>query len=113
MTERATKYLSDVLWAIGEIEDFTRDTKTFAAYEANRMLRTAVERLLAIIGEAINHYRREPESIPLAYTRQIVQLRNRLVHAYDSVDHSVIWRIIRNEVPLLREEVKNLLAQTD
>ncbi len=112
MTSRARKYLSDVLSAIDLIEQYTRPVQTFEQYAApeSQSLRDAVERRLSIIGEAINQYRRESGSAEVLNTRQIVQLRNMLVHAYDSVHHPTIWNVVRRHLPTLRAEVVALLA---
>ena len=110
MTERAKKYLFDILQSISLVEEYVEGVPNLAAYVANRMRRDAVERQLGIIGEAVNQYRREPDAAPLTDSRQIVQLRNRLIHSYDSVQHPVIWTIVRDDLPALRAEVAALLA---
>ena len=110
MTERASKYLLDVLKAIEAINHFVQRVPTYSAYAADTLVRSGVERQLAIIGEAVNQYRREPNSTELTNARQIVQLRNRLVHAYDSVHHPTIWAIVQNYLPALQAEVAFLLA---
>lgn len=54
MTERAAKYWFDVLQAVKAIESFTAGMETLNAYMADRKTKSAVERQLAIIGEALN-----------------------------------------------------------
>ncbi|MDP4129460.1 MAG: DUF86 domain-containing protein [Bacteroidota bacterium] len=41
----------------------------------------------------------------------IVDLRNRVIHTYDSFDETIIWKIIVIDIPLLLEEVDQLLLQ--
>lgn len=53
MRLEARKYLYDIQHAGGLILEFT-DNKTFADYEGDAMLRSAVERQFGIIGEAMN-----------------------------------------------------------
>jgi len=36
---------------------------------------------------------------------QIIGLRNRIIHAYDSIDDTVIWAIIIKHLPSLKKEV--------
>lgn len=110
MTERARKYLFDIQDAIDRIGRFVQLTPTLAEYEAHELVRNAVERQLAVIGEAVNHYRREPGATELVDARRIIELRNRLIHAYDSIQHPVIWAILRRNLPALRAEVTALLA---
>jgi hypothetical protein len=59
--------------------------KTFADYDADPMLRSAVERQLMIVGEALNRLRRiEPELLAsITDSRKIIAFRNILGHGYD------------------------------
>jgi uncharacterized protein with HEPN domain len=108
MTEKSKKYLSDILMALDLIEEFTSSIDSFLSYENDRKTQSAVERQLVIIGEALNHFRRSEPQIQIENDLQIVNFRNRLVHAYDSLDNSIIWAIIRNHLPPLKEEIQKL-----
>ena len=44
----------------------------------------------------------------ISYSRIIVDIRNKVIHAYDSVDDILIWKIIMKDIPLLLEEVNVL-----
>ncbi len=70
--------------------------------EAERILGLALVRLLEIVGEAANRVskttRLEFFAIPWA---QIISLRNRLIHGYDSVDMDVLWEILTEDIPAL------------
>lgn len=57
MTDRSKKYLSDILMAIDLIEKFTVDITDFNSYQSDLKTQSAVERQLAIIGEALNRKR--------------------------------------------------------
>jgi uncharacterized protein with HEPN domain len=89
MTDRAKKYLFDILVAIEYIESFTADIQDFDQYSSDHKTKSAVERQLGIIGEAVNKYRNEDNVPELTHSRTIVQFRNRLVHSYDSIDDSI------------------------
>ena len=97
MTMKEKKYLSDMMRAISLIESFTANTRSY------------MERQLAIIGEALNQYDKQPERISLNNTRKIVGFRNRIIHAYDSLDDTLVWAIVVNHLPALKSEVKTLL----
>lgn len=109
MTIKEKKYLSDILTAILHIEQFVADTPTYAAYTSDLKTQSAVERQLGIIGEALNQYDKQPQRIELTNTRQIVGFRNRLIHAYDSLDDSLVWVIINRHLQPLKAEVEALL----
>ncbi len=106
MTEKAKKYLSDIVIAIGLIEQFVDGVGEFSQYEADEKTKSAVERQLGIVGEAVNKFRKEEGAYPLSHTKQIIDFRNRLIHSYDNVDDTIVWAIIKNHLPILKEEVK-------
>jgi uncharacterized protein with HEPN domain len=39
-------------------------------------------------------------------------MRNRLIHAYFDIDYNVVWRTVRNDVPMLTEQIKRALEKT-
>jgi len=109
MTEKSKKYLADVLIAISLIEEFTASIDSFQAYDQDRKTQSAVERQLVIVGEALNHFRKLEPEIQVENDKQIINFRNRLVHAYDSLDNTIIWVILKKHLVPLREEVKQLM----
>ena len=109
MTDKGKKYLSDILMAIELIEEFTTGVKDFNVYDSDKKTQSAVERQLAIIGEALNHFRRVEPEIQIENDKQIVAFRNRLVHAYDNLDNSIIWAILIRHISPLKIEVAKLL----
>ncbi len=76
--------------------------KTRDDLRTNRMLNLALVRLLEIVGEAASRTpldeRTQHSDIPWA---QIVGLRNRLIHGYDSVDFEILWQIVSHDLPPL------------
>jgi uncharacterized protein with HEPN domain len=111
MTEKNLKYLSDILMAIQLIEDFTKGITDFNSYDQDRKTQSAVERQLAIIGEALNQLRKSESGTQIENDKQIVALRNRLVHAYDSIDNSIVWVIISKHLTPLKIEVEKLIVE--
>lgn len=109
MTEKGLKYLSDILMAIALIEEFTIENSDFYAYNNDRKTQSAVERQLAIIGEALNKFRKTEPEVEIEGDKQIVAFRNRLVHAYDSIDNSIVWVIITRHLSPLKIEIEKLL----
>jgi uncharacterized protein with HEPN domain len=108
MTEKSSKYLSDILMAIELIEDFTNGINDFKVYDNDRKTQSAVERQLAIIGEALNQFRKLEPTIEIQNDKQIVAFRNRLVHAYDSIDNSIVWAIMSKHLQPLKIEISSL-----
>jgi uncharacterized protein with HEPN domain len=108
MTEKSKKYVSDVLIAIQLIREFTFEITDFNVYDKDRKTQSAVERQLVIIGEALNKLRQIESEIVLKNDNQIIGFRNRLVHAYDSIDNSIVWAIINRHLENLKIEIENL-----
>jgi uncharacterized protein with HEPN domain len=68
--------------------------------EEGRMLNLAVVRLLEIVGEAANRVPNEVQSKhPGIPWREIIGMRNRLIHGYDQVDFEVLWQILTRDLP--------------
>ena len=111
MTEKGLKYLSDIKQAIKLIEDFTSSITTYNEYLEDKKTQSAVERQLGIIGEAVNKFDSIHPEIKLQNTRKIVDFRNRLIHAYDSVDSAIVWAILKKHIEPLKCEVNELLSQ--
>lgn len=49
------------------------------------------------------------DSIDLTNTRRIVDTRNRIIHGYDTVSDEILWNIIIQHLPILKQEIQNLL----
>ena len=105
MTEKGLKYLSDILLAIDLIEDFTKSVSGYNDYISDLKTQSAVERQLGIIGEVVNKFETLHPELELENSRQIVGFRNRLIHAYDAIDSSIVWAILKKYIVPLKEEV--------
>lgn len=108
MTQKSKKYLSDVLMAINLIREFTFEITDFNMYDKDRKTQSAVERQLVIIGEALNKLRLMENEFVIENGNQIIGFRNRLVHAYDSIDNSIVWAILNRHLENLKIEIENL-----
>lgn len=42
--------------------------------------------------------------------RQIIGFRNVLVHGYDTIDDQIVWRVVEQDLPILRQQAETLLA---
>jgi len=52
---------------------------------------------------------KEQSDFQIYNARKIVNLRNFIVHAYDSIDDETIWSIISRHIPLLKAEIQQLI----
>lgn len=105
-------WLFDILNSINEIESYFLETpKLFEVYQNDLRTKRAVERNIEIIGEAMNRILKEDKSIEISNSRKIVDVRNRIIHGYDSVSDDVIWGIVIKNLPVLQKEVEVLLGE--
>lgn len=106
MPKDKRKYLHDIKSAVTLIETFLADIKSFDDYQKNLKTKSAVERQLSIVGEAVIQYAKYDT---LKNSAEIKGFRNRLIHAYDSIDDTVVWVIVKRHLPLLSVEVSEIL----
>ena len=105
-------WLFDILTSINEIESYFIDTpKMFQIYQNDSRTKRAVERNIEIIGEAMNRILKQDSEIIISNSRKIVDVRNRIIHGYDSVSDDLIWGIVIKNLPILQSEVEKLLKE--
>ena len=106
------KYLNDILESIEQIESyFETFPRRFDVYCNTPIMQRAIQMNIAIIGEATNKLLKISPNITITKARKIVDTRNYLIHGYDSVSHDMIWSIVINHLPLLKEEVLNIISE--
>jgi uncharacterized protein with HEPN domain len=110
MQARSKKYLYDIAQAAGAALDFIGG-KSFTDYNADILLRSAVERQLEIVGEALAQLSRtDPATASLISDhRRIIAFRNILIHGYAEIDQQIMWDVLEIKLPALRREVESLL----
>ncbi len=111
MQHNSIKYLYDILNSIELIEQFLENCTDFNKYVNDLKTKSAVERQLAIIGEAANRYKKNKQENfkSLEFFNEIINFRNRIVHAYDSIDDSIVWAIKTNHLPNLKKEILTII----
>jgi uncharacterized protein with HEPN domain len=109
MDNEIKKYLFDIQESINSIENFLRGKLDFKDYIADKMLRRAIEREFEIIGEAMSRIEKLDSTIEITSKRQIISMRNRVIHGYDKIDDAIIWGTIVRHLPNLKLEINNLL----
>jgi len=102
-------FVEDILESIELIEDYVRGMD-FDDFRKDRKTVDAVVRNFEIIGEASRNI---PEHIRNKYQeidwKGMIGLRNRIAHEYFGISLEIVWNIVKNELPLLKEKIKKLL----
>ena len=109
MDSKVLGLLADIQAAITEVELDLPPVKDFNLYRQNHTAKRAIERNLEIIGEAMNRLLKVDATVSISSARQIVNLRNKIIHGYDTVSDEIIWTIATREVPKLKLEIEQLL----
>ncbi len=101
--------LQHIIDAILEIENYLLNTD-FSGFMENSMKRFACIKQMEIIGEASNHISIEIKSkFSTIEWDQIVGMRNIFVHEYFGVDSSIVWEIIKDDLPNLKDKIIEIL----
>jgi uncharacterized protein with HEPN domain len=110
MDNEIQTWLYDIQNSIIEIDSyFETSLKRFDYYLGDIRTKRAVERNLEIIGEAVNRILKKDDKIQITNARKIVDTRNQISHGYDKVSDDVIWAIVINHLPKLKQEIDLLL----
>ena len=106
-----TLFLQDMIDACDECPTFVEDM-TFEEFDRDRKTKLAVEREIEIIGEAVNNLPEHiQQSAPEVPWHRIIGMRNRLAHAFFSVNHEIVWTAVQGELSPLRQSVERLLNE--
>jgi uncharacterized protein with HEPN domain len=87
--------------------------KSFADFDGDIVLRSAVERQCEIAGEALRQLARADAAVAakIPDLREIVAFRNILIHGYAVIDRTRVWRAVQKDLPLLHAILDGLLAE--
>ena len=110
MRPETAKLLWDAREACRLVLEFSAG-RTLYDYEESALLRSAVERQLEIVGEALRRLSRmDPETAArIPELESVVGFRNVLSHGYDAVSDRVAWDVVWNDVPALARLLERLL----
>jgi uncharacterized protein with HEPN domain len=108
LNEDDLSYLMDIIDCIIDINEFTSSVEYYQ-FEKDKMRKLAVERQLEVIGQAANKISIEAqnslENIPW---KNIIGLRNKLAHDYGEILAERIWKISKNSLQELLNELEKI-----
>lgn len=100
--------LDDICGSLDRIGQYTSGM-SFDVFSKDRKSVDAVVRNLEIIGEASN---RLPADFKNSHSeiqwRKVVGLRHRIVHEYFGIDLQIVWQILQNDLPSLRQAISQI-----
>lgn len=103
-------YLQDILKAVQNIRQFT-DGIDAGSFESDTMRVHSVLYNLMVIGEAVKNIPPDLRSrVPDVEWRDIQRFRDKLVHHYFSIDTSIVWEIVQDDLTVLYQQIEKLLG---
>ena len=109
MSEKTySDYINDIKNSIRYIREFS-DPLSFNEFENDIKTQYAIIRCFEVIGEAS---KRIPDEFKNTYPsipwKIMAGMRDRLIHGYDTVDVTILWRTIKTDIPLLEKNINDI-----
>jgi uncharacterized protein with HEPN domain len=97
-------FIQDVLSSIEKIEAYILNITSAKQLKNNSQVNDAIMMNFIIIGEAVkNIYDLVREDYPDVEWKEIMAMRNILVHEYWGIDENVVWNTVKNDLPILKD----------
>ena len=114
MSPRNWKFrLEDILESLDLISEYTEGLD-YNSWANDRKTIDAVIRNIEIIGEAATHI---PEDVQEKYNDipwyQMKGMRNILIHEYFGVDEDVLWKTIKEDLPVLKTKIHKMINELE
>ena len=107
---RQEDYLHDILDYAQKAERFLAELPSSEALGADERTLLAVIRCLEVIGEAAKRVSPDLRSkYPEVQWRGMMGMRDKVIHGYFGVDSEVVWRTVKEDLPLLREAMAEVM----
>ncbi|GBE37804.1 MAG TPA: DUF86 domain-containing protein [Nitrospirae bacterium] len=110
MPQRDSSYLTDIINAAEQIEEFIADIDK-RQFEESALVQSAVIRQIEVIGEATKRlsqtFTSEHPEIPW---KNMAGMRDILIHAYDHVDIDELWNAASASIPALLKKIRAIIA---
>ena len=112
MSERSSKLLiEDMIECTSRIFRFT-EGQSYGEFVQDDKTQSAVLRMLEVLGEAANRIPKEERNrFPEIEWGKIIRSRNLIIHDYEIIDYSVIWKIITTHLPPLKKSLEEILKE--
>jgi len=109
MANEFLDYVEDILDAMEKAE-LLLDEVSYEQFSEDFRINYAVVRALEIIGEAT---KRLPTSLRDEYPdipwRGMAGMRDRIIHGYDRVDMSIVWDVVKRDIPTIKPQIEKIL----
>ena len=112
MSKRGDReYLKDILIACENIISYM-EGYDFDGFVNDRKTQDAIIRNIEILGEAVKNISGALKSkYEEVEWKEIAKTRDKLIHAYFGVDLDVLWNIIKDDIPKLKSQIKEIIKK--
>jgi len=101
-------FIEHILDSINAIEEFSRGV-TKEEIIKNRLKQSAIIREIEVIGEAAKNVSKSLKSKwKKVEWSNIAGTRDKMIHHYFGVDLNIVWNIVRNDLPRLKEQMRKI-----
>lgn len=104
--------LQHIIKCISDLEQILNGVDADSFYR-NAEKKYAVERVLEIIGEAVNKVSEQTlkkSNLPIPW-RDVVDFRNLITHEYFRVDYTMVYKLATEEIPKVRPAIEFLINE--
>ncbi len=102
-------FIDDILVSIKDIEDFIKEINK-ETFLLDRLRQKAILMCLETIGEAVKNI---PDNFRQKYPgiewKKIAGTRDNIIHRYFDVNLDLTWDIIKNDIPILKQQMVKIL----
>ena len=109
MSNEFLDYIEDIIDAMDKAE-IAISKATYEQFVDDFMINFVVARALEIVGEAT---KRLPMSLRDQYPdipwKDMAGMRDRIIHGYDNVDLSIMWDVVKQEIPRIKPHLQQIL----
>ena len=101
-------YVEHILDCIRKIKEFSEGL-SFKEFSSNELVQDAIIRNIEIIGEASKKISSDTKQIYFEIPwKEISGMRDKLIHDYLGVDVEVVWRTIKEDIPILESQIREI-----
>ena len=106
-------YVEDIIESINLINDFTENI-TYDEFFRDKKTNYAVIRAIEIIGEAVKNI---PDEVKAEFHgipwHKMAGMRNKIAHEYFGISLKIVWKVAKEELPVLKDDVALLMKKYD